>query len=96
VANEGECCAVAITDVPLRAPLVHERTAGQRDVAALEPSEARVLFGSAAPPAGQRAMSRRTSVMGRRASVRGIAEMNDFARLTVVEATLKQNGGSCA
>ena len=40
-------------------------------------------------------MSRRTSVMGRRASVRGIAEMNDFARLTVVESTLKQHGGSC-
>ena len=40
-------------------------------------------------------MSRRTSVMGRRASVLGIAEMNEFARLTVVEATLKQNGGSC-
>jgi hypothetical protein len=39
-------------------------------------------------------MSRRTSVMGRRASVMGIADMNDFARSTV-EATLKQNGGAC-
>ena len=55
-----------------------------------------VTCGSSALAPGPDGMStRRTSVMDRRASVMGIADMNDFARTTVVEGTLKSNGGSC-